>query len=199
MDKFIEQLKEDPLVYYIYQTDLSIYGIPDEDKYTIITDDNYIPNNNDLEHFTFYKISTWWEMMNENTLLTWTCSCMDKKHIIKQYVKLIIPIDILKLRKNILDQLKYSDYQSYPDLDDCLTEMIIDIVSLNLTNQIIENHKIVNLQSPSKEFKLLQNCKNYYSCLNKYKEIINKGLEVLHKNTDDLYKQELIKNKLNEK
>ena len=199
MDEFIEQLKEDPLVYYIYQTDLSIYGIPDEDKYTIITDDNYIPNNNDLEHFTFYKISTWWEMMNENTLLTWICSCMDKKHIIKQHVKLIIPIDVLKLRRNILDQLKYSDYQSYPDLDDCLTEMIMDIVGLNLTNQIIENHKIVNLQSPSKEFKLIQNCNDYYSCLNKYKEIINKGLKILHKNTDDLYKQELVKSKLNEK
>lgn len=199
MDKFIEQLKKDPLVYYIYQTDLSIYGIPDEENYTIITDDNYIPNNPDLEHYAFYKMSTWWKIMNENSLLAWICSCIDKKHTIKQHVKLMIPLDILKLRKNILDQLKYSDYQSYPDLDDCLSEMIMDIVSLNLTNQIIENHKIVNLQSPSKEFKLLKNCKDYYSCLNKYKEIINKGLEVLHKNTDDLYKQELIKNKLNEK
>ena len=111
----------------------------------------------------------------------------------------MIPLDILKLRKNILDQLKYSDYQSYPNLDDCLSEMIMDIVSLNLTNQIIENHKIVNFQSPSKEFKLMQNCNDYYSCLNKYKEIINKGLEILHKNTDDLYKQELVKSKLNEK
>lgn len=59
MDKFIEQLKKDPLVYYIYQTDLSIYGIPDEENYTIITDDNHISNNTDLEHYTFYKMSTW--------------------------------------------------------------------------------------------------------------------------------------------
>jgi hypothetical protein len=204
MDEYIEKLKKDPLVYYIYQTDLSIYGIEDKPYYTVIVDktSNYpyferttgvelIPDN-----IAFYTMEVWFQMMNENALIVWICSCLDRKHIIKEYVKLMVPIDILKLRRNILDQLKYSDYQAYPDLDDCINEMIMDIIGLNLTNQIIEHHKIVNLKSPLTSCNLLLKSTDYYTTINKYKEIVNKYLEVLHKFTDDLYKQELIKKHL---
>ena len=201
MNDFIKKLKEDPFVYYIYQTDLSIYGIEDKPYYTVIVDDNGFNSTlKDLteygDNIAFYPMKTWFDMMNENTLLVWVCSCLDRKHIIKEYVKLLVPIDILKLRRNILDQLKYSDYQAYPDLDDCINEMIMDVIGLNLTNQIIEHHKIVNLKSPLTSCNSLLKSTDYYTTINKYKEIVNKYLEVLHKFTDDLYKQELIKKHL---
>lgn len=201
MNDIIKKLKEDPLVYYIYQTDLSIYGIEDQPYYTIIVDNDCYYNNIEAkslyhDYIAFYTINVWFQMMNENSLLVWTCSCLDRKHIIKEHVKLMVPIDILKLRRNILDQLKYSDYQAYPDLDDCINEMMMDIIGLNLTNQIIEHHKIVNLKSPLTSCNLLLKSTDYYTTVNKYKEITNKYLETLHKFTDDLYKQELIKKHL---
>ena len=194
MNDFIKKLKEDPLVYYIYQTDLSIYGIEDKPLYTVIVDDNSDYISSDLHSdIVFYSMSIWFKMMEENTLITWICSCLDRKYIVKEHVKLMIPFDALKLRRNTLIQLRYSDYQHYPELEDCLSEMTSDIITLNLVNQILENHKIVNFKSPLKEYNSLLKCKDYYSTLTKYKEIINKELEYLHKSTDDLYKQDLIK------
>lgn len=203
MDEYIEKLKKDPLVYYIYQTDLSIYGIEDKPYYTIIIDNDSDYHKTDIliprpNNVSFYTMKDWFDMMNQNSLLTWICSCLDRKHIIKEHVKLMIPIDILRLRRNIIEQLKYSDYQAYPDLDDCLSEMIMDIIGLNLTNQIIENHKIINFKSPLRDYRSLISCDGYYPTLNKYKEIVEKHLSILHKNTDDLYKQNLIKKLENE-
>ena len=189
MDDYIKKLKNDPKVYYIYQTDLSVYGIEDKSAYTVVTNN---PEYVNTENVVFYTMPEWFKMIENNTLITWICSGLDKKHIIKEYVKLNIPLDILKLRYNMLESLKYSDYQSYPELEDCLNEMIMDIISLDLTNQIIEHHKIVNLKNSSRVCKDLLDLNDYYSILDKYKHIITKGLEILHKNTDDLYKQNLI-------
>lgn len=46
MNKYLETLEKDPLVYYIYQSDLSIYSIPSvSEKYIIIVDASYqVPN-----------------------------------------------------------------------------------------------------------------------------------------------------------
>ena len=195
MDDYIKKLKENPSVYYIYQIDFSIYGLKSENpEYIIIINDDYQLESRD--NFIVYKMSTWFNMVVENVLLTWICGCIDKKYIIKEYVKITVPINVLKLRKNILDQLKYSDYQSYPELEDSTNEMIMDIIDLDLTNQIIENHKIVNLQSSSKICNNILNSKDYYLTLKLYKEALDKGLKILHKNTDELYKQDLI-NKAN--
>ena len=42
MNKYLEHLVKDPLVYYVYQSDLSIYGIPSEEReYIVVVDKNY--------------------------------------------------------------------------------------------------------------------------------------------------------------
>lgn len=197
MDELLEKLKKDPLVYYIYQTDLSVFGLDDNPEYTIVVDNNY-NFKKDNSKFTYFTLQQWFDLIENNVLITWICSCLDKKYITKEYVKIRPICDALKLRKSILEQLKYSDYNSYPELEDCLSDMKMDIIGLNLVNQIIENHKIVNFKSPLKDWNSIIKCNEYYPTLNKYKEIINKGLEILHKNTDDLYKQDLINKKLKE-
>ena len=42
MNSYLKHLKEDPLVYYVYQSDLSIYNIPTEIKeYIVIVNEKY--------------------------------------------------------------------------------------------------------------------------------------------------------------
>lgn len=49
----LEELLKDPKVFYIYRKDKKIYGLPDEDSYTIIVEDNYTPEVGDNDRCIF--------------------------------------------------------------------------------------------------------------------------------------------------
>ena len=53
MDDYIKKLKNDPKVYYIYQTDLSVYGIEDKSAYTVVTNN---PEYVNTENVVFYTM-----------------------------------------------------------------------------------------------------------------------------------------------
>lgn len=198
--EILEKFKEDPFVYYIYQADWSIYGLNSDTKeYIVIIDDRCKLSDYETNDgiFEIYYMHEWFKMVSDNNILCWIFSCIDKKYKVKEYVKLTIPLDVLKLRKNMLESLKYSNYSSYQNLDDCLDSMYMDIITLDLTNQIIKNHKIINLQNSSVHCKSLNNC-DYDETLEKYNKIINNGLKELHESTDGLYTQDLINKSIKE-
>ena len=52
MNDFIKNLKNDPRVYYIYQTDFSVYGMEDKPSYTVVTNNPEYVNTEDTVFYT---------------------------------------------------------------------------------------------------------------------------------------------------
>ena len=103
MATYIEILKKDPLVYYIYQMDLSIYGIQSEQpKYLVVVDSKYqVPKElRENTEFVFFNTEEWFIKVLNCEVLVWQCSCLNRKFIIKEHVKLVLSTDALKLRQN---------------------------------------------------------------------------------------------------
>ena len=163
-NKFLQTLIEDPLVYYIYQRGSFIYGLntKDSDKeYLIIIDPEYkLPEeykeyqyrpqfyfidrkNIKFENcdFMFLYTLTWFEKVAKNDIQAWECACLKPKFILKEHVKLLLKTDTIQLIKNIIKQVpmlvQYSvnSKRSWDFIKDLL-----------FTQQIIDNHKIVNFK-----------------------------------------------------
>ena len=99
MDDYLETLKEDSRVLYIYYLPYSLYGI-DNDKYYyyVITKENF---KDDHDNFIFIDINDWFNLVLQGSLEAWKCACLNRKYIIKEHVKLLVKTDPLKLRKII--------------------------------------------------------------------------------------------------
>ena len=124
MNKFLQHLIEDPKVYYVYQRGSSIYGLNTKDgdiDYLVIIDSEYkLPKEfkeyafdsgykNDRKNikfdncdFMFIYIKNWFKMVLDNKIPAWECACLNKKYIKKEYVKLILKTDIVKLIKDLM-------------------------------------------------------------------------------------------------
>ena len=107
MDDYLETLKEDSRVLYIYYLPYSLYGI-DNDKYYyyVITKENF---KDDHDNFIFIDINDWFNLVLQGSLEAWKCACLNRKYIIKEHVKLLVKTDPLKLRK-IIDNKKFANY-----------------------------------------------------------------------------------------
>lgn len=184
MDDYLETLKEDSRVLYIYYLPYSLYGI-DNDKYYyyVITKENF---KDDHDNFIFIDINDWFNLVLQGSLEAWKCACLNRKYIIKEYVKLLVKTDPLKLRK-IIDNKK----SLISEDKDSLINIIIDI---KLANQIIDNHKIVNYCVAKDEYYNIMKSDNY---LDIFREYFNKYYKELCSKTDEILKSEKIKNHLN--
>lgn len=104
----LQKLINNPRVLNIYQWGSRVYGCytdkSDWDYNVIVTDDyeNFIENI-ELEnnHFNFYKLSQWQEMIKHNSIETLECLFVNNEFIIKQTVKFDIEIKPIELRKSI--------------------------------------------------------------------------------------------------
>jgi hypothetical protein len=104
----LQELINNPKVLNIYQWGSRVYGCftdkSDFDYNVIVTDDfeNFI-DNIELEdnHFNFYKLSQWQDMIRRNTIETLECIFADTKYKIKESIKFNMVIDIIELRKSI--------------------------------------------------------------------------------------------------
>ena len=126
MNKYLEHLKQDTLVYYIYQSDFSIYNIPTTNSsYIVIVDRNYVvpkefkqykyPSydwkpikfgiNCEGDNFEFFEMQEWFKYVLNCDIKAWECSCLPRKFIHKEHVKLLLETDLLKLRKNFDNSL----------------------------------------------------------------------------------------------
>lgn len=220
MNKYLEHLKEDKLVYYIYQNDLSIYDISSDcPNYIVIANKDYrVPEEfkdsiidaykwkpfkfgviHDGSKFIFYEMQEWFKYVLNCDILAWECSCLNKKFIIKEHVKLMLETDLLKLRKNfdaMLDpyMLYANSKMAVNDFDSAKFKLFEILKTIIFTNQIIENHKIVNYKAVKDSYYKLINCEETQdSVLGTFLELFTPELKILMNKTDEM----LTKDKLN--
>lgn len=160
MNSFLQSLIDNPLVYYVYQRGSLIYGCntKDSDKdYLVITNEEYkVPNKykqyltswgnvqiEDLD-FMFIGIQDWFSMVLDNKIPTWECAFLNKRFIFKEYVKLNLELNTVKLIKNLIVKKKSltesSDYK----------EIWYFIKDLLFAQQIIDCHKIIDFKEANK-------------------------------------------------
>lgn len=194
MNKYLEHLIEDPHVYYIYQRGSSIYGLntkesdidylviispeyklPEEFKeYQVKTKyqndrDNIVYDNSD---FIFLYIEHWFDKVMKNDIQAWECVCLNKKFIKKEYVKLILKTDIIQLIKNLIKQVPFLAHKAENQKE--IWYFIKDVL---FTQQIIENHKIIDFKEANKYRDILnlsvQECLDFG--MNIWKQFYNKN------------------------
>jgi hypothetical protein len=162
----LNKLKEDNLVYFIYQRGSVIYDLTTSDSdmdYFVIVDDDYENNQivynpkypNQLgnlkinnEDFTFIKISEWFKKIETCDIECWECACLPKKFVFKEHVKLLMHTDPLKLRLQIDSLIR--DPNLSPD------NYCSILKKLKFAIQIIENHKIINFKDGNSECKSIK-------------------------------------------
>ena len=145
-------LIRDPLVYYIYQKDLSIFGIEaDISQYLVVIDKAYnIPSElKENTSFEFLEIQDWFSKVLNSEIIAWQCLCLNRKFVIKEHVKLNIAADILKLRKNF--NAIYDPYVIFAMSEISAGNFVNGKLKLlevlkegDFSNQIIDFHKIIN-------------------------------------------------------
>ena len=174
MNKFLEHLIEDPKVYYVYQRGSSIYGLNTKDSdidYLVIIDSEYnVPEEfklcefdsgykNDRKNikfdncdFMFIYIQNWFKMVLDNKISAWECACLNKKYIKKEYVKLILKTDIVKLIRDLMIRRL------------ALSNHVIDhkfiwyfVKDVLFTQQIIDFHKITDFKEANKYYNDIKN------------------------------------------
>ena len=105
MNNIIEYLKNDPDCLYIYNRDFSIYGLPDKERYTIIVKDEWNCPEDwigfDQSIYQIYTITDWFNKVTNGELIAWECSCLNRKYIIKELVKLPVSVKPIQLRNEV--------------------------------------------------------------------------------------------------
>lgn len=183
MTNFLDYLKECKDCLYIYNLNYSIYGLSEQERYIVVVNDNWTCPEDwmgyDEYTFRIIVLSDWFKIVQDGHLIGWECACLNKKYIIKEHVKLLMTTNPLQLRKEI-DTLKRSIYQ-----ESSLFDKWELIKSIKFSNQIIENHKIINFKEASKDFQRLKT--------EPLDDVIYEPYSRLKLLTDGILKQEIIK------
>lgn len=181
----LNDLKSDKSIYYIYQIDKSIYGFTDESKYLIIVKDQSLEEIKnkyceDSKFLTFISISTWLKMAENSDLLVWKCSCLNKKYVHKEYVKLVLNANAKNLRNQIDSEYENLKAKGFSNE---FFNLVIDTI---FVEQIIEFHKIINFKTPSKYYnKFLQ-----LSNIEEFDEFFEPIVSQLKTQTDGILKKD---------
>ena len=174
MNKFLQHLIEDPKVYYVYQRGSSIYGLNAKDSdidYLVVIDSEYnVPEEfklcefdsgykNDRKNikfdncdFMFIYIQNWFKMVLDNKISAWECACLNKKYIKKEYVKLILKTDIVKLIKDLL--IRRLALGNHVMDHKFIWYFVKDVL---FTQQIIDFHKITDFKEANKYYNDIKN------------------------------------------
>jgi len=213
MDDFLKSLKKDPLVYYIYQRDPSIYGIETTiKKYIVIVDKDYvIPKDfedfkikydtkriidfkieSDGFNFVFFEMQEWFNEVLNCKIIAWECSCLNKKFVPKEHVKLILTVNNSKIRKNF----KENSFTLFTSALSNIKENQLEIAKeflfqilkeADFSNQIINNHKIINFKTPKIFYDKLFSCEAGESLMITFLELYNNvGASLYDNNWEDL-------------
>ena len=215
MNKYLEHLIKDPLVYYVYQSDLSIYDLPSEGpSYIVITDEKYnIPEefkgsillsikpslSYDGAYFEFYKMQDWFQKVIKCDVLAWECSCLDKKFIVKEHVKLTITPDTLKLAQSFRAMLDPTVILASSEIQNGAfnkgrTHLFNVLKEARFSNQIIDNHKIVNYNEVKEDYFALFNAEdNDESIMGVFLEQSKKSIGLFLNRTEKAFKDAKIK------
>lgn len=192
----LNKLIEHPEVYYIYDLRGAVFGIDNLGEYIVVVKDGLVIkdelDDSEIVKVSIYPSSEWFKLVINGEILPWICACIDKKYILKEYVKLLMTTNPLQLRKcfdttknQILSNLGETELSKQFNLWKI-------ILFARFCNQIIENHKIVNFQNSASDYQELRKYNNFDELLNIFNVLITPELNLLYKSTDELLKQEKI-------
>lgn len=190
MSSFLDYLKECSDCYYIYNRDFSIYGLPSKEKYTVIVKDDWICpeeySDYDKDVFEIYTLTAFFDFVLKGKLIGWECSCLNKKYVIKEHVKLMITTNPIQLRKDV-DTLR-NMIQTKEHLQ--TTDAMYDLIrAIRFSIQIIQNHKIVNYKDGYEDYIAVENAETFVEMWN----IVDVSYRTLKSLTDGVIKQEILK------
>lgn len=210
--ELLEKLINDPKVLYIYEVGLQIYGLfPNSDnrEFIVICENSYRPQefSNGYEnlrceafegehHFISVQIKDWFAIVMNGSILGWECACLPKKFIHKEHVKLLMQTNPLQLRKTyevdkILYKHRYENFLNEGSIISAQQELFNLFKSVKFSNQIIENHKIVNFKCLAEDYRNIVTGNRY--SINKFDEYLDEELTRFKKYTDDLLRRDKIK------
>ena len=192
----LNKLIEHPEVYYIYDLRGAVFGIDNLGEYIVVVKDGLVIkdelDDSEIVKVSIYSSSEWFKLVINGEILPWICACIDKKYVLKEYVKLLMTTNPLQLRKcfnttknQILSNLGETELSKQFNLWKI-------ILFARFCNQIIENHKIVNFRNSASDYRELRKYNNFDELLNIFNVLITPELNLLYKSTDELLKQEKI-------
>ena len=192
----LNKLIEHPEVYYIYDLRGAAFGVDDLGEYIIVTKDGLVIkdelDDSEIIKVSIYSSSEWFKLVVNGEILPWICACIDKKYILKEYVKLLMTTNPLQLRKcfeatrvQILSNLGETESSKRFNLWKI-------ILFARFCNQIIENHKIVNFKNSANDYQELRKYIDDNKLLNAFNALITPEINLLYKSTDGLLKREKI-------
>ena len=192
----LNKLIEHPEIYYIYDLRGAAFGVDDLGEYIIVTKDGLVIkdelDDSEIVNVSIYSSSEWFKLVVNGEILPWICACIDKKYILKEYVKLLMTTNPLQLRKcfeatrvQILSNLGETESSKQFNLWKI-------ILFARFCNQIIENHKIVNFKNSANDYQELRKYTDDNELLNAFNALITPEINLLYKSTDGLLKREKI-------
>ena len=192
----LNKLIEHPEIYYIYDLRGAAFGVDDLGEYIIVTKDGLVIkdelDDSEIVNVSIYSSSEWFKLVVNGEILPWICACIDKKYILKEYVKLLMTTNPLQLRKcfeatrvQILSNLGETESSKRFNLWKI-------ILFARFCNQIIENHKIVNFKNSANNYQELRKYTDDNELLNAFNALITPEINLLYKSTDGLLKREKI-------
>ena len=191
----LNKLIEHPEVYYIYDLRGAVFGIDNLGEYIVVVKDGLVIedelDDSEIVKVSIYSSSEWFKLVINGEILPWICACIDKKYILKEYIKLLMTINPLQLRK-CFDTTKNQILSNIEEVELKQFNLWKIILFARFCNQIIENHKIVNFRNSANDYRELRKYNYFDDLLNIFNTLITPELNLLYQSTDELLKQEKI-------
>lgn len=192
----LNKLIEHPEVYYIYDLRGAVFGVDNLGEYIVVVKDGLIIkdelDDSEIVKVSIYSSSEWFKLVINGEILPWICACIDKKYVLKEYVKLLMTTNPLQLRKcfdttknQILSNLGKTELSKQFNLWKI-------ILFARFCNQIIENHKIVNFRNSANDYFELRKYNDFNELVSIFNKLLAPELNLLYKSTNNLLKQEKI-------
>ena len=192
----LNKLIEHPEVYYIYDLRGAAFGVDDLGEYIIVTKDGLVIkdelDDSEIVNASIYSSSEWFKLVVNGEILPWICACIDKKYILKEYVKLLMTTNPLQLRK-CFEATRVQILSNLGEIESSKRFNLWKIILFaRFCNQIIENHKIINFKNSANDYQELRKYTDDNELLNAFNALITPEINLLYKSTDGLLKREKI-------
>ena len=192
----LNKLIEHPEIYYIYDLRGAAFGVDDLGEYIIVTKDGLVIkdelDDSEIVKVSIYSSSEWFKLVVNGEILPWICACIDKKYILKEYVKLLMTTNPLQLRK-CFEATRVQILSNLGEIESSKRFNLWKIILFaRFCNQIIENHKIVNFKNSANDYQELRKYTDDNELLNTFNTLITPEINLLYKSTDGLLKREKI-------
>ena len=191
----LNKLIEHPEVYYIYDLRGAVFGVDNLGEYIIVVKDGLVIedelDDSEIVKVSIYSSSEWFKLVINGEILPWICACIDKKYILKEYIKLLMTTNPLQLRK-CFDTTKNQILSNIEEIELKQFNLWKIILFARFCNQIIENHKIVNFRNSANDYFELRKYNDFNELFSIFNKLLAPELDLLYKSTNELLKQEKI-------